>query len=191
MCTHVYLKYDDETCLTLLVSTGGVMIGVGQADLDQASWAAEQAEQEVDAFERYVNSITWQLSEDERQISRVREEINQVNTDLERLRQDLKTVSHQRTSLANFQSQLRKAVNLMGQLAGIASVAEVQTRAIVLLGPIISVLENVTDLAGQITQRSLLYDPILRALISALQHNHHKLRAIEADKESSVCQYYF
>lgn len=166
------------------------MIGVGQAELDQASWAANQAKQAVDAFKCQVNSITCRLSEGERQISQVRGEINQVHTDLDRLRQDLKTVKHQRTTLANFQSQMRNAVNLLGRMAGMALVVEVQTRVFVLLGPIISVLENVTDLAGQITHRSLLCDPDLRALISALQQNHHKLRAIEANKYSSECQDY-
>lgn len=167
------------------------MIGVGQADLDQASWAAEQAEQEVDAFESQVNSMKWHLSNAERQISQVRGEISQVQSDLELLLQDLRSVKHQRTKLANFQSQMRNAVNLLGRLAGTASVVEVQTRVFVLLGPVISVLENVTDLAGQITQRSLLCDPTLRGLISALQQNHHKLRAVEANKDSSACQDYF
>ncbi|XP_062373900.1 uncharacterized protein LOC134062463 [Sardina pilchardus] len=163
---------------------GGIMIGVGQADLDQASWAAEQAKQEVDAFESQISTIFGKLSSCEKQIGQVRGEMSQVSADLERLRQDLKTVKNQRTTVASFQSKMRSAVSLLGQLAGTASVAEVQTRVLVLLGPVISVLENVIDLAGQVTQQSLLSDRHLRALIVTLQQNHHRLRAIEANKSA-------
>ncbi|XP_076153403.1 uncharacterized protein LOC143136573 [Alosa pseudoharengus] len=163
---------------------GGIMIGVGQEDLDQASWAAEQADQEVNAFQSHINTISWQLSENEKQISQVRVEMSQVSADVERIQQDLKTVKNQRTTIANFQSKMRNAVNLLGRLTGTASVAEVQTRAFVLLGPVISALENVIELAGHITQQSLLCDRNLRALIFTLQQNHHKLRAIEADKDA-------
>ncbi|XP_041934671.1 uncharacterized protein LOC121697282 isoform X2 [Alosa sapidissima] len=164
---------------------GGILIGVSQGDLEQASRAADEANRGVNLFQHQINTSSQKHSEYEKQISQVRVEMSQVSADVERIWQDLKTVKNQRTTIANFQSKIKNAVNLLGQLAGTASVAEVQTRVFVLLGPVISVLENVIELAGYITQQSLLCEDFsVRALIVTLQQNHDKLRAIEADKDA-------
>lgn len=127
------------------------MIGVGQADMDRASEAADKARDEVRSCQRQVNSVSAKVSEYESNIVKTQREIQETDSKISETAAKLTNLSKKREVVAEIQENTRKAVRQLGSLSGVGSVAEVQTRHLVQLEPVMKVMEEITSALGQMT----------------------------------------
>ncbi|XP_036374388.1 uncharacterized protein LOC118770730 [Megalops cyprinoides] len=171
---------------------GAVMVGVSQTDLDNAKWAAERAENELRNWQGQVNSYDTKLREKQWQKQQRKSEIEYCQQTLGQIEWSLQDVNQQRTIIARVQEKLRSAVNILGTLAGRASVAETQTRRIVLLAPVVNILGEIIKLTLQIAgnkKYQILSQPCVRDAIQSLQEIYKKVSAIDGQQSLNELQF--
>ncbi|KAG7243820.1 hypothetical protein INR49_007231, partial [Caranx melampygus] len=111
---------------------GPIMVVGGQIEMDQASAAVGKARRESD--------------------------ITAADIKIHATEARLRYMSVRREAVADIQDKLRRAVTQLGLLSGVGSVAELQTRRLILLEPVMKVLEEMTTVLGQIGGNELLYN---------------------------------
>ncbi|KAG7455926.1 hypothetical protein MATL_G00246280 [Megalops atlanticus] len=171
---------------------GAVMVGVSQTDLDNAKWAAERAENELRNWQGQVNSYDAKLREKQWQKQQRKSDIEYCEQTLRQLEWSLQEVNQQRTNIARVQEKLRSAVNILGTLAGRASVAETQTRRIVLLAPVVNILGEIIKLTLEIAgnkKYQILSQPCVREAIQSLQEIYKKVSAIDNQQSLNELQF--
>ena len=77
----------------------------------------------------------------------------------------LRGVSVKREVVADVQTKMRRAVHQVGLLCGVGSVAELLTRRLILLEPVMKVMEEMTTALGQITGDDLLHTEGIKNLM--------------------------
>ena len=90
----------------------------------------------------------------------------------------LRGVSVKREVVADVQAKMRGAVHQLGLLCGVGSVAELQTRRLILLEPVMKVMEEMTTALGQITGDDLLHTEGIKSLMWDMKKNQDKLKQL-------------
>ncbi|KAG9279197.1 hypothetical protein AMEX_G4705 [Astyanax mexicanus] len=154
---------------------GSAMVIGGAVGLVEASDAVRVAEQEERRSESEVNRYSSKVSEYNSKISQTKSNISQKNDQIEQIRKKIQKVKEQRAAVAEFQSNVRKAVHI---LSGRVSVVECQTRRFIYLEPVMKVMENLMKAAGDIGGSQLLSDEDVPKLLNTMRENNRKLAAI-------------
>ncbi|XP_061108263.1 uncharacterized protein LOC133135350 [Conger conger] len=172
---------------------GAVMVGVSQQELDDAQWSLRTAEQELQKSEASAQNYYRMLEEKKRQRTQKKDEIAQCSRTIEQIKQSLAQVYTQRTNIARAQEKLRNAVNMLGTLAGRASVAKTLTQRVICLPPVVNTLGEIIELMLQMQgdrRYELLSDPKVKAVILSLQEIYKKLSAIKDLQTLNEIQFY-
>ncbi|XP_071339680.1 myosin-11-like isoform X2 [Trachinotus anak] len=169
---------------------GSIMVGVGQTDMDQASDAVDRAKQEVECCESQVSSYSHKVSEYNSSICRAQRDIQEVDNKIHETEAKLRNLSGKRWNVAALQDKMRRAVHQLGLLCGVGSVAELQTRHLILLSPVIKVIEEMTAALGHMTGDQLLHTEGIKSLMWDMRMNHDKLKELADTKKSSDDDYY-
>ncbi|XP_049460800.1 tropomyosin-like isoform X2 [Epinephelus fuscoguttatus] len=154
---------------------GSVLIGVGQVDMDQASDLMESARSEVREFESQEETFSSNVSEYGSKISQSQANIQTTDDRIRQTEASLKDLSKKREVVADIQAKTRQAVRQLGRLSGVGSAAELQTRRLILLEPVMKVMEEMTSALGQITGDQLLYSEGIQSLMWDMRRNREKL----------------
>ncbi|XP_048865294.1 LOW QUALITY PROTEIN: uncharacterized protein LOC125739334 [Brienomyrus brachyistius] len=160
---------------------GATLVGVYQTDLDNATDAKNQAESEVHNWEGQVASSSRGVSDCQTQINQKTQEISQANTSLEVLRRTIEDVTQQRLDIADVQEKFRNAVRVLTNLAGIATVGEVQTRKFILFEPLMTVLQEIFKCVLQMSDKKghlQCVETALNPIQSAFEENVRKMKAL-------------
>ncbi|XP_049893651.1 tropomyosin alpha-4 chain-like [Epinephelus moara] len=154
---------------------GSVLIGVGQVDMDQASNLMESARSEVREFESQEETFSRNVSEYGSKISQTQVNIQTTDDRIRQTEASLKDLSKKREVVADIQAKTRQAVRQLGRLSGVGSAAELQTRRLILLEPVMKVMEEMTSALGQITGDQLLHSEGIQSLMWDMRENREKL----------------
>lgn len=164
------------------------MIGIGQTDLDSASWQVDRAKTEVERCESQLRFYSEQVSHYETLISQATMAIQNANSRIQEIGAKLKDLSIKRKTVADFQSKTRKAVQHLGLLCGVGSVAELQTRYLILLEALMKVMEEMTSALMQMGD-DLLQAEGMKNIMLEMNTNQRKLQAT-LQKDDSHDKYY-
>ncbi|XP_037394498.1 uncharacterized protein LOC108433469 isoform X2 [Pygocentrus nattereri] len=170
---------------------GPAMAIGGAIEIDEASNAAEVAEEEMRSFESQVEKYRRKVSENKQKISQTESNIKQKCDEVEQIRHKTQKVKEQREAVADFQKKVREAVHVLSGLSGKARVAEAQTRRFILQKPVMKVMEDLMKAAGEITRNQLLSAEGIPKLINEIKENNRKLAAICASASNAVNEGYY
>ncbi|RVE64414.1 hypothetical protein OJAV_G00125520 [Oryzias javanicus] len=154
---------------------GAVMTAVGQIKLNSASDRVDRARSEIQRCESQITSYSNQVSRYEGFVSQAQNDIQEANRKIHETRLKLQTLSVTRTTVADFQSKTRRAVHQLGQLCGVGSVAELQTRRLILLEPVMNVMEEMMEALGPINRNDLLYSEGIKGVMLDMRNNQKLL----------------
>ncbi|XP_036433487.1 uncharacterized protein LOC118812519 [Colossoma macropomum] len=169
---------------------GPIMITAAENDIENATFNVEQAEETVGKSESLVQHYSWKVSDYERKIDQTRNEISKTEDELRQIGWEIDEVLMQRKKIADFQEKMRNSVKVLGCLAGTCNVAEIQTRCFVLLEAMMKLLQDFVRLAEGLREDRLLRDEGIKALITNLQVNYIKLKAIAVPPDTSAIEDY-
>ncbi|XP_029694881.1 uncharacterized protein isoform X3 [Takifugu rubripes] len=169
---------------------GPVVAIAGAIDMDQASDAVNTARREVDSCESQVTKYCNKVSEFQSLISKAEREIRHVDHKIHQTDANLRDLSGRREVVADVQSKMRRVVNQLGVLSGVGNVAELQTRHLVLLGPVMKVMEEMTTALGRITGEELLNTEGIRSLLGRMKRNQEQLKCLVDAKQGADDEYY-
>ncbi|XP_024136555.1 uncharacterized protein LOC112151738 [Oryzias melastigma] len=162
---------------------GSVMIGIGQKDLDSASDQVNRAKTEVERCETQLRIYSQQVSVYEALISQARTAVQMVNSGIHEIGVQLRALSIKRESTADFQSKTRKAVQHLGLLSGVGSVAELQTRRLILLEAMLNVMEEMMSALTKMGD-DLVRAEGMQGIMQEMKSNQSKLQAAIQKDES-------
>ncbi|KAL2096512.1 hypothetical protein ACEWY4_008660 [Coilia grayii] len=169
---------------------GSVMVGVGQTDMNQASQAADTARREVRECQSSVNQYSGEVSRCNSQISKAQHDIQQTDSKIRETEARLQAMSAKREVVADVQAKMRRAVHQLGLLCGVGSVAELQTRRLVLLEPMMKVMEEMTTTLAKIAGDDLLKTEGIQSLMEDMRGNQAKLLQKAKTNDDSAEAYY-
>ncbi|RVE65137.1 hypothetical protein OJAV_G00133420 [Oryzias javanicus] len=150
---------------------GAIMTAVGQIDLDSASDRVDRAYSEVRSCESQITFYSNQVSRCDGLVSQAQNDIQAANRRIQETQLKLQTLSETRATVADFQSKARRAVHQLGLLCGVGSVAELQTRRLILLEPVMNVMEEMMGALGRITGDDLLYSEGIQGIMWGMKRN--------------------
>ncbi|TWW54479.1 hypothetical protein D4764_0277550 [Takifugu flavidus] len=139
----------------------GLAIG-GAIDMDQASGAVDTARSELNVKSKMLTTKF-------------------IN---------LRDLSGRREVVADVQNKMRRVVNQLGVLSGVGNVAELQTRHLVLLEPVMKVMEEMTTALGRITGEELLNTEGIKSLLGRMKRNQEQLKCLVDAKQGADDEYY-
>ncbi|XP_024121107.1 uncharacterized protein LOC112142085 [Oryzias melastigma] len=155
---------------------GAVMAIGGQIDMNSASDRVDRARSEIERCESQITSYSNQVSRYEGFVSQAQNDIQVANRRIHETQLKLQTLSVTRASVADFQSKSRRAVHQLGLLCGVGSVAELQTRRLILLEPVMNVMEEMMEALGRITGNDLLYSENMQSIMWDMRNNQRMLK---------------
>uniref|UniRef100_A0A3B3HBF2 Uncharacterized protein n=1 Tax=Oryzias latipes TaxID=8090 RepID=A0A3B3HBF2_ORYLA len=94
-----------------------------------------------------------------------------ANRRIRETRLKLQSVSVTRSTVADFQSKTRRAVHQLGLLCGVGSVAELQTRRLILLEPVLNVMEEMIVALGLVNRDDLLHSKNMERIMWDMRNN--------------------
>ncbi|XP_029694882.1 uncharacterized protein [Takifugu rubripes] len=171
-------------------AVGPVVAIAGAIDMDQASDAVDTARREVDSCESQVTKYRNKVSEFQSLISKAEGEIQDVDHKIHQTDANLRDLSRRREVVADVQSKMRRVVNQLGVLSGVGNVAELQTRHLVLLEPVMKVMEEMTTALGRITGEELLNTEGIKSLLGRMKRNQEQLKCLVDAKQGEDDEYY-
>ncbi|KAL7389494.1 hypothetical protein ABVT39_004973 [Epinephelus coioides] len=154
---------------------GPLLVGVGQKEMDQSSDLMNSARSEVREFESQEERFSRNVSEYRSKISQSQANIQNTDARIRQTEASLKDLSKKREVVADIQAKTRQAVRQLGRLSGVGSVAELQTRRVILLEPVMKVMEEMTSALAQITGDQLLHSEGIQSLMLDMRKNREKL----------------
>ncbi|XP_072530495.1 uncharacterized protein [Salminus brasiliensis] len=149
-------------------ASSAMVIG-GAVELSNASEAVKIAEEEKKESEEEVDKYRSKVSDYKSKISQTELEIKQKRDQKEKIRKESQKLKKQRAAVAEFQKKVRRAVHSLSALSGKADVAECQTRRFILQEPLIKVMEEVMEAAGEIGGNKILADEGMRRLLNTMR----------------------
>ncbi|XP_023806805.1 uncharacterized protein LOC101163858 isoform X2 [Oryzias latipes] len=155
---------------------GAVMAIVGQIDVDSASKRVDIARSEIERCESQITSYSNQVSRYEGLTSQAQTDIQEANRRIRETRLKLQSVSVTRSTVADFQSKTRRAVHQLGLLCGVGSVAELQTRRLILLEPVLNVMEEMIVALGLVNRDDLLHSKNMERIMWDMRNNQMRLK---------------
>lgn len=167
------------------------MAVAGAIDMDQASDSVNTARKEVDSCESQIRTYQNKVSEFESFISKTEREVQDVDCKLQQTNANLQHLSKRREDLAVVQNKMRRAVTQLGVVAGVGNVADLQTRHLVLLEPVVKVMEEMTTALDRMTGKELLTTQGIRSLVWCMKRNQNKLKHLAvANQRAGSDDYY-
>ncbi|XP_036067050.1 uncharacterized protein LOC118598462 [Oryzias melastigma] len=161
--------------------SGGIMVGVGQTDLN----TAHKARQEVEKCDSQVKVYSQNVSDCKESIAKTQAEIKEVSSRISEMEAELKAVTVERETVADIQSQTRKAVHHLGLLSGVGNAAELQSRNHILMETTMKVMNELTPVLTQITGSALLPSEGLKSIMEDMNTNQRKLKANLSDGDEN------
>ncbi|RVE64485.1 hypothetical protein OJAV_G00126280 [Oryzias javanicus] len=155
---------------------GAVLTAVGQTDLDSASEQVDRARSEIQRCESQITSYSNLVSRYEGSVSQAQNDIQEANRKIYETWLKLQTLSVTRTTVADFQSKTRRAAHQLGLLCGVGSVAELQTRRLILLEPVMNVMEEMMEALGRINKNDQLYSENMQSIMWDVRNNQSMLK---------------
>ncbi|KAG7225324.1 hypothetical protein INR49_014606 [Caranx melampygus] len=146
--------------------SGALMIGVGQVDMDRASDAADTARQEVANCESQVKTYSDKVQHYNAKIDQAQRDITEADNKICETEAKLRDMS------------MRQVVTHLELLSGVGSVAELQTRHLILLEPVMKLLEEMNTVLGQISGNELLHSEGILSLMEDMKRNHRNLKEL-------------
>nr|XP_043892883.1 uncharacterized protein LOC122776417 isoform X2 [Solea senegalensis] len=163
---------------------GGIMLGVSAAEWNETNAAVDRATEEVDRCESQVDEYTDKVSEYSSRICQAECDITMADNKIHEIEANLRAVSVKREFVADVQEKIRHAVHQLGQLCVVGSVAEVQTRYMIVLEPVIQVFEEMTTALSRITGDELLHTEGIHSLMCDMKEKQGKLKQLVDSKRS-------
>ena len=154
------------------------MVIGGQIDMIEASEAAGTARREIENCESQVRSYSGKVSEYRNLIHKAVCDIQEVDCRIREMEAKRRGVSVKREVVADVQAKVRRTVHQLGLLCGVGSVAELQTRRLILLEPVMKVMEEMTTALGQITGDDLLHTEGIKSLMWDMRKNQNELKQL-------------
>lgn len=161
------------------------MVGVGQTDLNSASEQVDRARREVENCEVQVRHFSAKETQYYRLILKAEADVQEADRRIGNMVVKLKALTVKRETVADFQDKTRRAVHDLGKVCGVGSVAERQTRHLVLLDPIMKVMEEMMAALGQMTGDELLRTEEIQSLMWDVKDKFSKL---EEHSEEALCK---
>lgn len=158
--------------------------------MDEASDAVGIARREVDSYESYIRYYNNKVSEFQNNIYSSQQKVRDADHKLQQTQADLCALSARRVVVADVQSKIRRVVNQLGLLCGVSSVAELQTRRLVLLEPVMKVLGEMTPVLVRITGEEMLNTEGIKSLMGHMKNNYEKIKQLAAAKQNADYEYY-
>ena len=118
-------------------------------------------------------------------------DIQEADNKIRETEAKLRGVSGKREVVADVQAKMRGAVHQLGLLCGVGSVAELQTRRLILLEPVMKVMEEMTTALGQITGDDLLHTEGIKSLMWDMRKNQYKLRQLADTRDTGLYNEYY
>lgn len=177
--------------LTLLLISGPFVAVAGSIDMDEASASVNTARKEVASCESQITTGRNKVSEFESLISKAEREIQDADCKLNQANANLRDLSERREVLADVQNKMRTVVTRLGVLAGVGNVAELQTRHLVLLEPVINVMEEMTTALDRMTGNQLLNTQGIKILVCCMKTNQNKLKRLADSKQRAGYDDYY
>ncbi|KAG7243818.1 hypothetical protein INR49_007229 [Caranx melampygus] len=168
---------------------GPLMIGVGQAEMDQASDAADAARREVANCESQVKTYSDKVQQYNAKIDQAQRDITAADKKICETEAKLRDMSVKREVVADIQVKMRRAVTQLGLLSGVGRVAKLQTKRLIMLEPVMKVLEELTTVLGQIGGNELLNTEGIQSLMGDMKVNHRKLKELAHSNRSADDNY--
>lgn len=140
------------------------MIISGQMDMKRASEAADQARDEVQKCECQMSTYSTIVLLYESQIQQAERDIQQADSKIRETAAKLQDLTVQREVVADVQALTRRAIHQLGSLSGVGNAAEVQTRCLIQLEPMMEVMEEMTSALARITGNELLHSEGIKSL---------------------------
>ncbi|XP_071314759.1 myosin-7-like [Trachinotus anak] len=169
---------------------GAAMAIVGEVEMDQASDAVDRAKQEIESCESQVRSYSNKVSDYKSLIHQAKHDIRKVDKKISQTQAKLWDMSVKRRDVADVQDKMRRAVHQLGLLYGRGRAAELHTRQMIQLGPVVKVMEEMTAALGNITGDELLHTEGIKSLMWDMRMNHNKLKELADTKKSLDDGYY-
>ncbi|XP_034146568.1 uncharacterized protein LOC105027185 [Esox lucius] len=166
---------------------GLVMIGVGQAELNRATFEAQQAQEAMNNFQKQVDSFTSEVTAKNQEKSELNKRIEECQRNICKTKEGLKEVKSKQIQISDYQGMFRKTVHFLGLLAGKASVAMVEsTQVIVLLEPVCNVMADIVSLfiKTEAENNLFLQDNDLKTSIQSLHDINQHVSAITGKPEN-------
>ncbi|XP_035381215.1 uncharacterized protein si:dkey-85k15.4 isoform X2 [Electrophorus electricus] len=164
---------------------GAVMASVGAVEMSQASDGIRVAKEELNKSESEVEKYKSKVSDYDSKIQQLKLNISQTHDNVKQIHEEMQLVKEQREGVAEFQRKVRRAVHLLSVLSGKTRVAECHTRRFILQEPVMKVMEEVMEAAGQITENELLCTEGVPQLINTMRETHQRLSALCTSNSSS------
>ncbi|RVE59455.1 hypothetical protein OJAV_G00188680 [Oryzias javanicus] len=164
---------------------GAIMVGVGQTDLNTAWEQINKARQEVEKCDSQVKVYRQNVSDCKESIAKAQAESQEVSSRISEIEAELQALSVERETVADVQSQTRKAVHHLGLLSGVANVAELQSRNQILMEAMMKVMNELMPVLTQIIESGLLAFEGLKSVMEDMNTNQRKLKANLSDGDES------
>ncbi|XP_024141132.1 uncharacterized protein LOC112154438 [Oryzias melastigma] len=156
---------------------GGIMVGVGCANVSSATEEVIKAQEEVQKCDSQIKVYTAKVSHYNGLIFKAEQETKKVNSRICATKAELEGLLVKRKTVENLQSQTRKVVHHLGLLSGRVSVVETQTRTQILVQTIMRVMDELTPVLTQIIEDDMLPTGKLERMIEEMKTNNRKLKA--------------
>ncbi|KAG7243819.1 hypothetical protein INR49_007230, partial [Caranx melampygus] len=144
---------------------GAAMIGVGETDIKRFSDAADTARREVANCESQVKTYSDKVQQYNAKIDQAQRDITAADKKICETEAKLRDMSVKREVVADIQDKMRGVVTQLGLLSGVGSVAELQTKHLIMLEPVMKVLEEMTTVLGHIGENELLNTEGIQSLM--------------------------
>ena len=105
-------------------------------------------------------------------------DIQEADNKIHEAKAKLQGVSVKRKVVADIQAKMMGAVCQLGTLCGVGNAAELQTRRLILLEPVMKVMEEMTTALGQITGDDLLHTEGIKSLMWDMRKNQNELKQL-------------
>ncbi|XP_076864004.1 uncharacterized protein LOC143516337 [Brachyhypopomus gauderio] len=157
---------------------GPVMATIGAMKRSRALHDISETEENVTNYESKVETYKSKVSDYDSKISMLDQHITQKHKTVEQIHEEMEELEEQKEGVAEFQSKVRRVVQLLSGLSGKTRVAEGQTRWFILQEPVMKMMEDVMKAAEQIAGNELLCTEDIPQLISTMRENHQRLLAL-------------
>lgn len=145
------------------------MVAIGETNLNSASVQMDQARKEVKRSESEVKLYSDRVSEYERKLSKARSDIKVADRKICDIVVKLKSMSAKREAVADFQGDLREAVDQLTKVCGVGSVAELQSRHLIVVDTMMTVMDEMMAALKETAGNELLYREGLKDIMSDMQ----------------------
>lgn len=148
------------------------------------------ARRQVNNCESQISVYRSKVSDFQNLISSAQYQVQTADRKLQQTQADLCALSGRRSLVADVQNKMRRVVIQLGLLCGVGTVAELQTRRLVLLEPLMKVMEEMTPAVARITGEQLLSTEGIKSLMGHMKMNQEKLKQL-ADANQGTDEGYY